>query len=341
MTPETFTPEQIANVNRITHTSTILTVVFLVLCTLAASLRGYVKLGIVRLLRIDDALLLVAYVLYAALGGAMLALCVAYRAHAQEEAGAPERVTMTSFGIMLFNIFRAHHKVSSIITAVLCVVPAVLGVVYIGMSWTCGVEHDVTALEIEQCRYTDAAAAVSVTWSSSNALADVGFALLSFYTVWLASLPLRVRVVTGILLSFGSVAAAVSIRRVIAEVTFVTAEIDESRISICLYSTLEAGISITAVCLATMKPLLHRLISFWRDSTSDASEDAPQRYTIGSSERRTKSKTGQGERGYGIQSGRVISESKRGGEPWLMLSTTTTATMTEFPSLADHGKLLV
>ncbi|KAG8631268.1 hypothetical protein KVT40_000408 [Elsinoe batatas] len=341
MSSETFNPEQIADINGITHTSAILTIVFLVLCTLAAGVRGYVKLGIVRLFRIDDALLLVAYILYAALGGAMLALCEAYRDHAQKEAGAPERVTMTSFGIMLFNIFRAHHKVSSIITAVLCVLPAVLGVVYIGMSWTCGVEHDVTVLEIEQCRYTDAAAAVSVTWSSSNALTDVGFAVLSIYTVWLALLPLKVRIVTGILLSFGSVAAALSIRRVVAEVDFLTVAIDESRLSICLYSILEAGISITAVCMATMKPLLQRLISFWRGSMSDASEDAPQRYTIGSSERRTKSKTGQEERGYGSQSGRIMSESKRGGEPWLMLSTTTTATMTEFPSLADHGKLLV
>ncbi|KAF4553041.1 Hypothetical protein D9617_8g050540 [Elsinoe fawcettii] len=237
---------------------------FLVVCTLTIALRLYVKLGMTKSVRWEDGLLLWSYACYAGLCGVAVATCIAYREHVGGDQEADERVTRltkvfptlyvlcstackTSFAIMLSHIFRGHHKTCYALAWTFCILPALMGVTYSGMSWTCGVQHDEDPEEAAECRLTATAAYISIAWSSTNALADVGYVILALYTIWLANLQIRAKIVTALLLSFGSIAAAVSLCRVVAEVKFVTIAMDETRLSICLYSILEAGVSIAAL----------------------------------------------------------------------------------------------
>ncbi|PNS17049.1 hypothetical protein CAC42_5013 [Sphaceloma murrayae] len=247
---------------------------FLVIVNVTFALRLYVKIGILRQFRPEDIALTISYLLFWPLGiFAYLFGNWGSQLNKGDVSVVPLIITVAkaynctyavcavsckiSVMLLVLSLLGPHDRWQRMLAIGITVLSSLLGITYFAFSFTCGVADVGPAGTI--CTLRGAANGVSLAWSFANTIADAIFASLCVALIWQATIALRTRIVASCLLSFSSVGAIASALRIATILGWGWTTSDGERARIGKWSLIEAGICISAVCLASLRPLLKKL----------------------------------------------------------------------------------
>ncbi|KAF2225275.1 hypothetical protein BDZ85DRAFT_91198 [Elsinoe ampelina] len=273
-------------------------------CIIAVGLRVWVKAVTLKAFRADDWCILVAFGLYAGLTATIFLLGrdfrALFRAHYETLGPISQALTAynaiyvlctifckTSFTLFMLNLFSRSSRWQRYTIMILLGISTLVGLVYLGFTPTCGI----TFLEESKgtCNLLHTTNIISIAWSVCNMLVDIVFAILCVQLIWGASMSKRNKIWASALLCFGSVGAAASVLRVITYIGLGWQTLNEQRVLIARYSTMEAGITIAAASFATLRPLIRDWFS--RLMTSYGASSAGRTYGDGKSRGKSGNKS--------------------------------------------------
>ncbi|TKX19701.1 hypothetical protein C1H76_8147 [Elsinoe australis] len=249
-------------------------IALLVVVTLCYVLRLYVKLAILRTFRSDDIALAIAYLLFWPLGVINILFAgwglrlnageLDVLKHITTAAIAYNSIYVAcavsckiSVMLLVRSLLGPHDKKRRTLAYGITGISTLLGVVYFAFCFTCGVTD--TAKTSTTCTLYGASNGVSLAWSFSNTAANIIFASLCVSLIWSATMSLRTRIIASGLLSFSSVGAIASALRIATILGWGWTTFDGQRLHVTRWSLIEAGICISAICLASLRPLLKKL----------------------------------------------------------------------------------
>ena len=162
-----------------------------------------------------------------------------------------------SLGLFFINLFGRVHRIERLLTHLIIALTTIPGIMYLSMSLaSCGIT---VWIATQDCALETPYRAISTTWSVLNALADLAFAALAINTVRrCTNLSFWSKFSATILLVFGSLACFASVLRVVQQVP--RANVPADLPALAYWSNVEAGVAITAASLATLRPLVRRVV---------------------------------------------------------------------------------
>ena len=181
-----------------------------------------------------------------------------------------------SIGLFFLKLFATSFKWQRILIWTLMSVGTVMGTAYLIMTFaTCGIMvqsqvstplHTGTAW----CPIQTAFVHVSIAWSCLNSIADIVYVLLAMQVLWISKMNRATKVSAGALLVFGSIGCIASVARIAVQLPLT--DVRMSGILLGEWSNIEAGISITAASLMTLRPLFQKGLERARSTMSSRSK---------------------------------------------------------------------
>ncbi|KAF2090858.1 hypothetical protein K490DRAFT_15008, partial [Saccharata proteae CBS 121410] len=268
----------------------IVAILFTTLCWISVGLRVWVRAGIIRNFGLDDWLMVAAMCFFQAylscqIGG------VIYGTGRHHWDNTPQNVVKAlrfwwfcelfyilasttlkiSVGVFLLRI--AANKRHRLLIRLLIAGCAVFGVTYFfNALFECKPFHIYWTQNpgAKGCVRSDIVVRSMLAASGINAIADWTFGILPIFMVWPLKIPTRAKLWVAAILALAAIGSTATFIRI--PYLFTLADTDDflwSTTDVSIWSTVEPGIGITAGSLATLRPLLQKMIQKFGSGTTN------------------------------------------------------------------------
>ncbi|KAF2153543.1 hypothetical protein K461DRAFT_268097 [Myriangium duriaei CBS 260.36] len=254
-----------------------LSIILLVISSIAVPLRLFVRIKILRCVSAADYAIVLAYLFFLGMittdmlvyttisptnlnihvfVGCTLAYNTLY--------AATSVCSKLSISLFVIHILGPLRPVQRAVVITVLVISSILAVINTALVLNCGVMVLLDRSATPLCEGSKAPnKLMTIAWTATNITADTVYALLCLGMIWSANLTIKSKLIAGLLLSFGSLGAIVSVLRLLASAGWGWTGFYQGLILVARFSNLESGITITAICLATTKPLVMKFINLF------------------------------------------------------------------------------